>query len=60
MTELCPWVWCLPFFGTRCSCMRLVEFRVIPIIPVVYRQSWVVTVSVSCHCSRQQCIWWKR
>jgi len=20
MTELQPWVWCLPFFGTRCIC----------------------------------------
>jgi len=23
MTELRPWVWCLPFFGTRCMCISL-------------------------------------
>jgi len=42
------------------GCTCLLEFRAIPIIPVVYRQSWVLALLGSSRCSRRQWVWWKR
>jgi len=38
MTELRPWVWCLPFFGTRCRSK----------ISLSYFSQWILDTSFHC------------